>query len=298
MTPLPVQITNQTDWWQPYVPPLVGLLGSILVAVVALYSVRKSNGTNERAIDTADERERERWKIDNDRERERWQSDRDREREKWHRDNLLRICSEAVRVSRDISHHYGQAGAACIGTSDLARAESEFRLHMDAAQAAIGKVAPLSYDMQLLGETGLYMEFQEVRQAGEYVAPAFEQFHRYLVANHARFRAPAGSVLMAEAIRAELYQSMEWRRYYKAGQHLSQVNLDFQFAAQRKISPESLPKDAPERVDPAITPDKHPDLFYRPPGASQNIYQRPSPFDWNAGDTADPAPEPPNSPAA
>ncbi len=29
-TPLPVEITNQTDWWQPYVPPLVGLVGSIL----------------------------------------------------------------------------------------------------------------------------------------------------------------------------------------------------------------------------------------------------------------------------
>jgi hypothetical protein len=51
MTPTPVESASQTDWWQPYVPPLVGLMGSILVAVVALYSVRKSNGTNERAID-------------------------------------------------------------------------------------------------------------------------------------------------------------------------------------------------------------------------------------------------------
>jgi hypothetical protein len=48
VNPLPVEIANQIDWWQPYAPPLVGLLGSILVAVVALYSVRKSNGTNER----------------------------------------------------------------------------------------------------------------------------------------------------------------------------------------------------------------------------------------------------------
>ena len=93
MTPLPVEITNQSDWWQPYVPPLVGLVGSILVAVVALYSVHKSNGTNERANEAADKRERERWRIDSD-----------REREKWHRDNLLRICSEAIRVSREILH--------------------------------------------------------------------------------------------------------------------------------------------------------------------------------------------------
>ncbi len=64
-TPLPVEITNQTDWWQPYVPPLVGLVGSILAAVVALYSVHKSNGTNERAIDAADNRELEKWRRDN-----------------------------------------------------------------------------------------------------------------------------------------------------------------------------------------------------------------------------------------
>lgn len=26
VAPLPVEITNATDWWQPYVPPLVGLI--------------------------------------------------------------------------------------------------------------------------------------------------------------------------------------------------------------------------------------------------------------------------------
>jgi hypothetical protein len=96
---------------------------------------------------------------------------------------------------------------------------------------------------------------------------------------------------MAEAIKAELYESLQWRRYYKAGQHLGEASLNFQFAAQKAISPQSLPKNATTRVEPVITPEKHPDLVYRPPGAPQNIYQRPSPFDWNAGDTADPEPE-------
>jgi hypothetical protein len=92
MAPLPIEIINQTDWWQPYVPPLVGLLGSVIVASVAFVGIMKSNRTNMQAIEAADTREREKW-----------QSDSDREREKWHRDNLLKICSEAVRVSREIS---------------------------------------------------------------------------------------------------------------------------------------------------------------------------------------------------
>jgi hypothetical protein len=159
-TPLPVEIIDHTDWWQPYVPPLVGLVGSILVAVVALYSVHKSNKTNERAIESADAREREKWQIDSE-----------RERDKWHRDNLLRICSEAVRVSREISHPYNEAAAACLKSSDLDLAENAFRVHMDAAQAAIDKVAPLSYDMQLLGETNLYMEFKKFAELASMSLP-------------------------------------------------------------------------------------------------------------------------------
>jgi hypothetical protein len=164
---------------------------------------------------------------------------------------------------------------------------------MEAAQAAIAKVAPLAYDMQLLGETNLYMEFQEVRQAGEYVAPAFRQFHRYLVANFGRLRPdPSTTEPVMELTPDELHKRIEWRRYWKAGQHLSEASLNFQFAAQRAISPQSLPENAPARMDPVITPEKHPDLFYPPPGAPQNIYQRPSAFDWRAGDTADPSPPP------
>lgn len=279
--PILVEIIDKGSPWQPYVPPLVGFLGSVLVALVALYSIRKSNRTSEKAITSADTREREKWRIDSD-----------REREKWHRDNLLRICSEAVRVSREISHHYNEAGGACLKYSDLTQAEEAHQLNMEAAQAAIAKVAPLAYDMQLLGETNLYMEFQEVRQAGEYVAPAFRQFHRYLVDNFARLEPPPGSLLMAEVIKAELHASLEWRRYWKAGQHLNEASLNFQFAAQRAISPQSLPENAPARMDPVITPEKHPDLFYPPPGAPQNIYQRPSAFDSRAGDTADPSPPP------
>lgn len=274
---LPVEIVNQTDWWQPYMPPMVGLLGSVIVAAMAFIGIMKSNRTNLRAIEAADTREREKWR-----------SDSDREREKWHRDNLLRICSEAVRVSREISHHYNAAASVSLKLSNSEDFDNAFYEHMDAAQAAIDKVAPLAYDMMLLGEFELYMEFQEVRQVGEFVAPAFRQYHQYLVANSARMRAAyeeGGAA--AEAIRTEIHAALAHRRYYKAVSHMNQAQSDFQFAAQRKISPQSLPKGAPTRVDPVITPEKDPDLFYRPPGSSDNIYQRPSPFDWNAGDTAE-----------
>ncbi|MFL0293817.1 hypothetical protein ACJH6J_22610 [Mycobacterium sp. SMC-18] len=275
--PLLVQVVDQNEWWQPYVPPLVGLIGSLIVAAAAFAGVVKSNRTNLAAIASADTREREKWQIDSE-----------REREKWHRDNLLRICSEAIRVSREIHHNYNEAAGACLKHSECDRAEKVFREHMAAAETAIGKVAPLSYDVQLLGESTLYMELQEIRQAGEYVAPAYAQFHEYLVSNFDRLRhndrAPES---VSELTAHELYESLEWRRYYKAGQHLGEVHVNFQFAARTRISPHSVPKDAPDRVGPVITPDKDPDLFYPPPGAPQNIYQRPSVYDWRTGDTAE-----------
>jgi hypothetical protein len=260
VNPLPVEITNQTDWWLPYVPPLVGIIGSILVAVVALYSVRKSNRTNERAIDAAD----------------------DREREKWHRDNLLRICSEAVRVSREILHHYNEAAGVSLKLLNSEEFDEAFWEHMDAAQTAIGKVAALSYDMMLLGETGLYMDFQEVRQVGEFVRPAFVQYHRYLVENFTRIRAAreeGGEALQSST--AEVQASLAFRRYWKASEHLSRAGMDFQFAAQQKISPRSMP----ERE---LSKSVEMDLPLRPPTMSPNPYRRLSPYDWNAGDTAGP----------
>lgn len=281
--PFVVEIVNQTDRWQPYVPPLVALVGSIIVAAVAFYSVRRSSKTSMLAITSADERERERWKVDSD-----------REREKWHRDNLLRLCSDAVRISRDISHHYNEAGGACLHYADMTEAKEAFQLHMEAAHAAIGKVAPLSYDMQLLGETELAMELQEIRQVGEFVAPAFQQFHEYLLAR--TWPDPSDAHPQGKPTADELHASLEWRRYWKAAQHLSHESVTFQFAAQKKISPQSLPENVPTRIGPVFTPENRPDLFYPPPGTSQNPFRRPSPLDWNAGDTADPPS--PSSPAS
>ncbi len=259
---------NQSDWWQPYVPPLVGLLGAVIVASVAFIGIMKSNRTNLRAIEAADTREREKW-----------QSDSDREREKWHRDNLLRICSEAVRVLREISHHYNEAAAVSIKLLKPEEFDDAFWERMDAAKAAIDKVAPLSYDMGLLGESGLFMKFQEVRQVGEFVAPAFVQYHRYLAANFTRIRAAReGDSALREAMTAEIHASIEFRRYDKATRHLKSAQLDFQFAAEQTISPDSLPKGELPSVD--VPP--------RPPGTSPNPYRRLSPLDWNAGDTAEP----------
>ncbi|MCV7205158.1 hypothetical protein H7J71_24425 [Mycolicibacterium peregrinum] len=258
---------NHTDRWQPYIAPGLGLLGSILVAVIALYSVHKSNGTNERAITAADERERE----------------------KWYRDNLLKICSEAVRISREISHHYNDAASVSLKLANPADFDEAFSAYMDAAQTAIGKVAPLAYDMMLLGELGLAMEFQEVRQAGEFVRPAFVQYHRYLVENFTRIEAARqeGGEALKDS-NTEVQASLAFKRYSKAMRHLERVQVRFQFAAQRKISPGSLPEGELPSLDEDLPP--------LPPEV-QNPFRRLSNLDWDKGDTADPLPEETTSPA-
>ena len=150
---------------------------------------------------------------------------------------------------------------------------------MYAAQTAIEKVYPLSYDMMLLGEPELCMEFQEVRQVGEFVAPAFRQYHEYLVANYDRIQLGKGENGLGEA---ELYASLACRRYIKASAHLSRADVDFQDAARQKISPHSMPEGKLRKsVESELPP--------RPLSAPQNPYRRLSPLDWNAGDTADPA---------
>lgn len=272
--PLVVEIVNQTDWWQPYIPPLVALVGSIIVATVALFSVRKSNKTSMLAITSADERERERWKVDSE-----------REREKWRRDNLLRLCSEALRVARDVQQHYLDAAAGCMTASYITEAERTFREHMRAAKVAIDKIVPLHYEIGLLGESKLAFEFLEFRETAVFVAPAMKQFHNYFVANSP----------VAELTVEEIGKSLEWRRYYKATVHVHTAIHDFQTVARQTISPDSVPEDAPAKLDPWLTPEKYPDLFYAGAGQRSSPYRRESPFDWNAGDTAD---GPPNSPAS
>lgn len=267
--PLTVEIVNQTDWWEPYVPPIVTVVGSMIIASVTFVGIVRSNRTNQRAIDSADTREREKWKTDSE-----------REREKWHRDNLLRLCSEALRVARNVQQHYTDAAAACTTTSDLAEAQRAFREHMSAAQAAIDKVVPLHYEINLLGESKVAFEFLEFREAAAFVSPAIEKFHDYLVSNFDRIDD------------LDLYERLEWRRYYKSSVHIGTAIRDFQSVAQQKISPDSVPKNAPAKLDPWLTPEKHPDLFYAGAGRRNSVYRRESPFDWDAGDTAD---EPPSS---
>ena len=178
-----VEIVNQTDWWQPYVPPFVGLLGSVVVASVAFIGITRAtartygqskpptiaNARDGKATVTASTR-----------------------------NGIATTCSdissEAVRVSREISRHYNEAAGVSLKLlkpEEFEQRETRCWEHMDAAQTAIDKVAPLfPYDMMLLGKSGLCVEFsEEVRQVGEFVRPAFVQYHRYLVAKFSRIRA-------------------------------------------------------------------------------------------------------------
>ncbi|SIJ55387.1 Uncharacterised protein [Mycobacteroides abscessus subsp. bolletii] len=241
----------------------------MIVASVAFIGIIKSNRTNLQAIASADAREREKWRTDSD-----------REREKWHRDNLLRLCSEALHVARDVQLHYISAAAACTTTSDMDEAERLFREHMSAAEAAIDKIVPLHYEISLLGESKVAFEFLEFREAAVFVSPAMKQFHRYLVANSP----------IANLTADKLQKSLEWRRYFKATTHVHTAIHEFHSVAQAKISPDSVPKGGPAKLEPLITPDKHPDLFYAGGARTNSPYRRESPFNWNAGDTADDQP--------
>jgi hypothetical protein len=92
---IPVEITNHTDWWQPYVPPMVGLLGSLMVAAAAFLGVSLSNRTNLRAIEAADRRSTSEL-----------EASRERDFRVWQRDNQLRLSTEVVEAAIEAQGEY------------------------------------------------------------------------------------------------------------------------------------------------------------------------------------------------
>lgn len=161
---------------------------------------------------------------------------------------------------------------------------------MAGARVAIDKIVPLHYEINLLGESKVAFEFLEFREVAVFVSPAIEQFHDYLVSNFDRLH-PGDIESAPDLTGEELRENLEWRRYHKATAHINQSIREFQSEAQRKISPDSVPETS-VKLDPWPTPEKDPDLFYETASRRGSPYRRLSPFEWNAGDTASPQPEP------
>lgn len=72
-----VEVIDHGLGWQPYFPPLVGLLGSVIVAAAAYYGTRRSS-----------------------------RSTREIEAEKWRTDKLLQICYDVSTASRRLDLHF------------------------------------------------------------------------------------------------------------------------------------------------------------------------------------------------
>jgi hypothetical protein len=111
--PLPVEITNHTDWWQRWLPVTTGLL----VGLVAFAGVLISNRTNRRAIAAADYRE-----VD-----------------KWRRDTILRLCSEAVTASLEVESLYENG------------VQPQENIDEKGIAVAIRKIGPVSETVNLIG---------------------------------------------------------------------------------------------------------------------------------------------------
>lgn len=149
--PLPVEITNHTDWWQPYLPPGIGLLGSVVVAGAAFYGVRKSNATNVRSIEAAD----------------------NRELEKWRRDTLMQLSSEVSEITRDVDRSYNRAA---IGSDD-----DEFKkTHQATVWVSTRKLGTVQDSFRIIGKDSLAIKCSLIREAAYEIADPAEQ-HRLVV---------------------------------------------------------------------------------------------------------------------
>ncbi|OBH17052.1 hypothetical protein [Mycolicibacter sinensis] len=91
--PLPVEITNHTDWLPLWLPFITAIVGSL----VALFGIFWSNRTNRQAIDAADARSNAELR-----------ESRDRDFRVWQRDTLLQIGQEVVQAAIEAQDEYGK----------------------------------------------------------------------------------------------------------------------------------------------------------------------------------------------
>ena len=128
----PVLITNRTDWWQPYVPPLVGLAASMIVAAAAFAGVLLTNRRTDR-----------------------------RELEKWRRETLEEWCSDVCVATSEVQHEYARAV--------LAETDEEINSAYDAAYRKSTQLVALSFKFLFFGEQELYVAAQALYQAAQIV---------------------------------------------------------------------------------------------------------------------------------
>ena len=101
-----------TVWWEPYVPPLVGLFGSMILATVAFVGIVKSNHTNKEAIAATDRRE---W-------------------DKWRRETLIKLCTDALGETHTILDSYTDAALVVLIPSQQDTAGEAYKAAMREAR--------------------------------------------------------------------------------------------------------------------------------------------------------------------
>ena len=134
MRPFPTALLLlHTDWWQPYVPPLVGLAGSMILATVAFVGIVKSNRTNKEAITATDRRE---W-------------------DKWRRETLIKLCTDALGETHTILDSYTDAALVVLIPSQQDTAGDAYKAAMREARMAHARLYQIAYSFDIVGSTDL-----------------------------------------------------------------------------------------------------------------------------------------------
>lgn len=126
----PVLITNQADWWEPFVAPILGLAASLIVAAAAYAGVLQTNRRTDR-----------------------------RELAKWRTETLEEWCSEVCVATIGVQSSYGRA--------HLAKSEEVIRSHTDNGRSAIDAIMALSYRFMFFGSNELFDAAQIIYDAAE-----------------------------------------------------------------------------------------------------------------------------------
>jgi hypothetical protein len=202
VAPLPVEITNQTDWWQAYTPPLVGLLSSLVVAAAAFWGVIVSNRTNVLAIDAADKRERDTWR----------------------RETVLRLSSDALTAVLAIEHQYQS-----VGDADA----TDFAVITTATQ----RIGAIADNLSIIGSTDLAELCKRMEGAAASVETPWRNLREAheIVENAETDRSPGGFKKWFE-LKVRVTSEPE-SRYAEALAHLATVRGLFIDKSRGELNP-------------------------------------------------------------
>src|SRR5262245_59939008 len=212
MLPFPTALLLlHTELLQPYLPPLVGLFGSMILATVAFVGIVKSNHTNKEAIAATDRRE---W-------------------DKWRRETLIKLCTDALGETHTILDSYTDAALVVLIPSQQDSAGEAYKAAMREARMAHARLYQIAYSFDIVGSTDLSGAAKRLSDAADKIR---EPAARFFLWSTDLFEQYENSPRQREQAIAKAQASDVYKNFIDARDNLADQQERFTADARKEVT--------------------------------------------------------------